>query len=69
MHYLSKQQGAWILKAPKHSLGKNRKQEVQSAQIFIQEQQRWWHLHFLFANFYLSLNYAWVLSKSKIIAF
>jgi hypothetical protein len=47
----------------------NCKQEVQAVQIFIQKQQRWWHLHFLFANFYFFRNYAWVLSKSKRIAF
>jgi hypothetical protein len=41
----------------------------EAAQIFIQKQQRWWHLHFLFANFIFFLNYAWVLSKSKLIAF
>jgi hypothetical protein len=29
----------------------NCKQEVQAAHIFIQKQQIWWHLHFLFANF------------------
>jgi hypothetical protein len=29
----------------------------------IQKQQRWWHVHFLFATFYFFLNYAWVFFK------
>jgi hypothetical protein len=34
----------------------NCQQEMQAAQIFIQKQQRWWHFHFLYANFLVELE-------------